>query len=158
MEPIVDMPVPRIRKEIGEVNQLISRDRISECIDEQVDVAAPKIRERNVEVAKWCSQEQVQNRVAGRFVGVTVPRNFNDVDERMALEASARENRARLFEPKQAWESTFHPRSSSSFESLGIDIKSHKSGIADFSDQLVAETLCRRASQNRMPVLERPRR
>ena len=117
MVPIVDMPVPRIRKEIGEVNQLITRDRISECIVEQVDVAVPKIRERNVEVAKWCSQEQVQNREAGRVVGVTLPRNFNDVDERMALEASVREDRARLFEPKQAWESTFHTRSSSSLSS-----------------------------------------
>ena len=38
-----------------------------------------------------------QHRQSDREHEVTVPRSFNDVDERMGLEASARENRARLF-------------------------------------------------------------
>ena len=41
-------------------------------------VVVPKILEQIVEVAKWGSQEQAENREAGRIVGVTVPRNLKD--------------------------------------------------------------------------------
>ena len=57
----------------------------------QVDVAVPKNRERNVEVAKEGLQEQAQNHEVGQTVGVRVPRNFHDVDERMPLERIAQE-------------------------------------------------------------------
>ena len=54
MEHSVDVSVPQIVEtgRLKEVNQLITRDRISDCVDEQMDVVVPKIRERNVEVAK----------------------------------------------------------------------------------------------------------
>ena len=58
MEHTVDVPVPQIAEtgRLKEVNQLITRDRISDCVDDQMDVVVPKIRERNVEVAKsWAS-------------------------------------------------------------------------------------------------------
>ena len=74
-------------RKIAEVTQFVPQDRISDRVSEQiVDVAIPKNREQNVEVVMRGSQERVQSR-----------RNFNDVDERMAFDALAGENRARVF-------------------------------------------------------------
>ena len=57
-EQIVDVLVSRIRKETGEEIQLVPQDRISDRIAEQgVDVAAPEIREQDVEVVKRIAQE-----------------------------------------------------------------------------------------------------
>ena len=86
VEHVMEKPISQIL-EMGEVNQLMTRNRISDRIDEQVDVAVPENRERNVEVAKWVSQEQVQNRDVGRIVGTKVQRFFNGVGEWMVLEA-----------------------------------------------------------------------
>ena len=45
-EQIVDLQVPQIRKEIGEVIQLIPQERISDCVVEQIiDSPIPQIQE-----------------------------------------------------------------------------------------------------------------
>ena len=42
------MPVPQVRKEIGEVTELIPKERISECIVEEItDVLVPRRRTRD---------------------------------------------------------------------------------------------------------------
>ena len=53
VEQIVSVPAPQIRKEIGEVMQLIPRERISDLVIEQtVDIPRPQIQERTVIVVK----------------------------------------------------------------------------------------------------------
>ena len=44
-----DVPVPQTQEQIGEVVQVIPRERVSECIWEQiVDIPAPHILERKL--------------------------------------------------------------------------------------------------------------
>ena len=64
------------------VIQFIPTGRISEC----VDIPSAQIQE-TVEGVKCAGQEFVQNRTLEQLVDVTVPRDFNVVDERTALEA-----------------------------------------------------------------------
>ena len=66
----------------------MTRDRISDCIAEQVGVAAPKIREQIIEDVKLGPQEQAGNRDVGRIGGTKVQRYFNGVGEWIALEGT----------------------------------------------------------------------
>ena len=53
LEQIVGVPAPQIRKEIGEVMQLIPQERTSDHVAEQtVEIFSPQIQEQTVEVVK----------------------------------------------------------------------------------------------------------
>ena len=75
MEHNVDVPLHQIvgTGRVKEVNQLITRDRISDRVDEQMDVVIPKIRERNVEVAKsWAPAMIHATSTRKRVVGLAI--------------------------------------------------------------------------------------
>ena len=69
---VMDKPMPQFL-EMGEDDQLTSRERISGCIDE--------LMEEDIEAGR---RELLDD---GGVVGVTIPRVFNGTVERVALEA-----------------------------------------------------------------------
>ena len=110
VEQIVDGPVPQVREQIGEVNQLIPQERVPESRDEQIDVSVPQIREQCVEIVKAIPLERSQQRSGADYTraGFTDPggnwRGDRDCSSRtncrsrQTVEASVRKIREQIVE------------------------------------------------------------
>ena len=70
----MDKPISLIL-EMGEVNQLMTRNRISDRIDEQMDVAVPENRERNVELRSGVRRSRCRTAMWDE----SSERRFNDI-------------------------------------------------------------------------------
>ena len=78
----VVVPVPQLRKDIGEVIKLISKERVSECIIEQfTDVPVPHVQEKLVEMVQPIMQDRISDRVVEQIVDVLVTEIRGHIDE-----------------------------------------------------------------------------
>ena len=77
------MPVSQIRKETGEVTELITKERSSECIIEQfTDVLVPHLQEKTrSDDPSMFVQDRISDRVVEQIVDVLIPEIRDHIDE-----------------------------------------------------------------------------
>lgn len=93
VEQIVNMPFPQIMEDLVEVVKIISQERVSHWIVEQIDVSVPQVVDEIVEVRWLVPQERIVQRQVEQFVNVPVPQIFEEpveVPKFVCKSASAR--------------------------------------------------------------------